>query len=172
MTIAQSIDKKDKLCQADHEFSARIGFLGAAMGQPHLVTPQDIDHKLIERYVARGQVLRASAMRDGITQAVVWIKISFVSLLRNLKNWSRQRRDMKALNALNDHMLKDIGLTRGDVESLSNGSVSVSELNAQRTLIAKRGKRSCKVYKFDSVRPPEKIESNREADSPDYDIAA
>lgn len=39
-----------------------------------------------------------------------------------LQNWNELRKTRKALNALNDHMLEDIGLTRGDIALLGQRS--------------------------------------------------
>ncbi len=41
--------------------------------------------------------------------------------LNNLATWNANRKTFNALNALPFHVLEDIGLTRGDVEKLSNG---------------------------------------------------
>jgi len=175
MTIAYSIDGKDKLKQASDEFSKRLGFLGAATGQPHLVVPaQNIDYAVIERYVVRGRLMRASAIRDGFKLATAGIAKGFVSFLRYFKNRYQYREDIKALYALNDHMLKDIGLTRANVESLSNGAISVTQFNAQRALNTNRGTVSCKVYTFKPARSEDagKVMTEARREPANIDIAA
>ncbi len=175
MTIAQSIERKDKLRRADDEFSARLGFLSAAIGQPHFpVSPKDIDHKLIAHHVARGRRLRASAIRNSFKWVAGRTTQGIASLFRHFKDWNQHRRGMKELIALNDHMLMDIGLTRGDVESLANGTISASEINARRSQIANLGKRSCKVYSFESARSEDRKEpaTDHRANSPNIDLAA
>ena len=42
------------------------------------------------------------------------------------------RRDLQTLQNLNDHMLKDIGLTRGDLASVQYGVVTLQQLDAER----------------------------------------
>jgi len=44
-----------------------------------------------------------------------------VTLGRTLRQWNDLRQTRKALSRLNDHLLEDIGLTRGDVEALELG---------------------------------------------------
>ena len=41
------------------------------------------------------------------------------SLLRGLRQWNRSRATAKALHALDNHMLDDIGLVRGDIDWLA-----------------------------------------------------
>lgn len=43
--------------------------------------------------------------------------------LNALRNWNDLRETRKALSKLNDHMLEDIGLTRGDVAALRAGAL-------------------------------------------------
>jgi uncharacterized protein YjiS (DUF1127 family) len=43
---------------------------------------------------------------------------------------AKQRRDLRALTNLNDHLLDDIGLSRGDLHSVRMGAVTLDELNA------------------------------------------
>ncbi len=44
-----------------------------------------------------------------------------------------QRRRIDSLSRLNDHMLDDIGLVRGDIIAAQSGQISLAQLEAQRT---------------------------------------
>lgn len=46
----------------------------------------------------------------------------FARVTAALQTWNELRKTRKALGALNDHMLDDIGLTRGDIAHLGNHS--------------------------------------------------
>jgi len=175
MTIAYLIEGKDKLRHADNGFSARLGFLGAATGQPHLVVPsQGIDRADIERYVARGRLLRASAIRNGFKLVTVRIAQNISLLLQNLKNRYRDRKDMQDLRALDDRMLKDIGVTRFEVESMALGVLRVSDFNARRGSISKTPAQTCKVYPFESAKfkGTDNRKVDHEVDSLNINIAA
>jgi uncharacterized protein YjiS (DUF1127 family) len=65
-----------------------------------------------------------------------------VSILRQLANSWRARRKLAKLHLLNDHQLKDIGLTRGQLRQISGLPVSVDPIwEADRLrLVASRQK--------------------------------
>ena len=44
----------------------------------------------------------------------------------------QQQRELRQLYRLNDHLLRDIGLTTGDLHAVSEGQVTFEQLNAQR----------------------------------------
>ena len=48
------------------------------------------------------------------------------------KDRLQQRRNLNQLYRLNDHLLRDIGLTTGDLNSVSEGQISVDQLNSNR----------------------------------------
>jgi uncharacterized protein YjiS (DUF1127 family) len=54
------------------------------------------------------------------------------STLQSLQQRHEQRRDIERLTRLNDHMLEDIGLTRGDVSAAQLGQIDLSQLGARR----------------------------------------
>ncbi len=45
-------------------------------------------------------------------------------LVRMVKNW-RERRSMRALHTLDDYLLRDIGLTRGELERMMRTPLTV-----------------------------------------------
>jgi len=44
----------------------------------------------------------------------------------------QERRDLRRLMAMNDRLLKDIGITRGDLMAVEMGATSLTELHAER----------------------------------------
>ncbi len=54
------------------------------------------------------------------------------STLQALDQRRAQRRGIQQLTRLNDHMLEDIGLTRGDVIAAQQGQIDLSQLEARR----------------------------------------
>jgi len=50
----------------------------------------------------------------------------------NYRERARERRAIADLTAMNEHFLKDIGLTRGDIVAVRLGQTSLEELNADR----------------------------------------
>jgi uncharacterized protein YjiS (DUF1127 family) len=61
---------------------------------------------LVRRVVERARAYRAAAIRD---------------LFRRLFGWMRRRAAIAQLQALDDRMLKDIGLSRGEIETAVRG---------------------------------------------------
>lgn len=51
----------------------------------------------------------------------------------HIRRWRDHRAAVAALNALDDHLLRDIGLNRGDVLTFSRGGMSIDNLNRLRT---------------------------------------
>jgi uncharacterized protein YjiS (DUF1127 family) len=50
-----------------------------------------------------------------------WLSRAWRGLVQHWAQAQRHRRDVKALSELDDHQLKDIGLTRGEIESVVTG---------------------------------------------------
>ncbi len=149
MTITYSVERKHELTPANDAFANRLNFLAATAGQPHLQIAQQMDRVAIERYEARGRALRAAAIRAAFRQVAGGVTEILKKVSVKLKNWYQHRQDIKTLLALDDYMLNDIGLTRGDIELLSRGRISASELNTRRVSRTSPRKRSCTVHPFD-----------------------
>jgi uncharacterized protein YjiS (DUF1127 family) len=62
----------------------------------------------------------ASRGRPRQRQAVFALGDAWDHSVQNLREWRRRTREREELAALDDRMLKDIGLTRADAEFLSN----------------------------------------------------
>ena len=86
-----------------------------------------------------GRIDYAAAAQHGRTIRAKSI-IALYSLIRkNLENAisryrerANQRRQLVALAQLDDHLLKDIGLTRGDIIAVELGQMTLDQLDAQR----------------------------------------
>jgi len=63
---------------------------------------------LQERLIERAKTMRAQMLRD---------------LLRQLLSWRRRRSAIARLGALDDHMLKDLGLHRSGIEAAVRGDI-------------------------------------------------
>jgi uncharacterized protein YjiS (DUF1127 family) len=86
----------------------------------------------LEHYIAKGRLLRAQAVAalltagaKGIAQLLHVGVGAGIQLGRRVVAWlareHQRRTGLRALMALDDHMLKDIGLTRGEIHAMVNG---------------------------------------------------
>lgn len=50
-----------------------------------------------------------------------WLHLELRANVQHLRRWLRHRADMRALQALDDRMLRDIGLDRGNIDSALDG---------------------------------------------------
>jgi len=73
-----------------------------------------------------GRTIRAKS----IAALVNSIKARVVKVIAGFRAAAKQRRDLNSLMSLNDHLLDDIGLTRGDLQAVRLGSTTLDELNA------------------------------------------
>jgi uncharacterized protein YjiS (DUF1127 family) len=54
------------------------------------------------------------------------MSIAFImNLFKNLRQWHRRRIAVRHLSELDDHLLRDIGMERADIQNHVNGSPSV-----------------------------------------------
>jgi len=51
-----------------------------------------------------------------LSSRLKWVVQEFVRIMQTLQCWSEVRRQRRSLLELDDHVLKDIGLTRADVD--------------------------------------------------------
>lgn len=80
------------------------------------------DYAEIEHH---GRKIRAKS----ITQLFAEIKSRFTAGIASYRASVKQRRDLHTLMNLNDHLLEDIGLHRGDLYAVQLGTTSLDELN-------------------------------------------
>ena len=78
------------------------------------------------------------------------VAAGFYALLKPIREHLAARRNLRKIAALNDHLLEDIGLSRGDVIALQLGQVDVSQLEAKRFArhTARNARRSAVVSKI------------------------
>ncbi len=84
-----------------------------------------IDYRAAERH---GRAIRAKS----IIALVGAIKQRIGVAVEAYRVRGRARRDLHQLLNLSDRMLKDIGLTRGDLASVQDGVVTLKQLDAER----------------------------------------
>ena len=86
------------------------------------------------------QRLAVVVTRDGLDlslAALVYKAVSTVEgLVDTLRTWPERRVAVRRLMALDDHMLKDIGLHRGDVLAMAGGLVTLEDIVQNRHLDA------------------------------------
>ena len=86
----------------------------------------EIDYQVV---CHRAHVIRSRSF----TYALGRIGKTIVDRLKARYGSREQRRNMNSLSRLNDHMLDDIGLVRGDIIAAQTGQISLAQLEAQRT---------------------------------------
>lgn len=74
----------------------------------------------------RGRTIRAKSIAALFNS----IKARVVKVIAGFRAVAKQRRDLNSLMNLNDHLLDDIGLTRGDLHAVRLDSTTLDELNA------------------------------------------
>lgn len=79
-------------------------------------------------YTQHGHEIRANSILALISK----IKTSFKQYIDDSKASARARRNTRDVLQLNDHMLKDIGLTNDDVNDLRMGLISLDAVNQRR----------------------------------------
>lgn len=89
---------------------------------PEAAWPMD---ERLEHYRKRAAQERAKVLRQ-MTRAVT----------RRVRAWREQRRAVAALERLDDQALRDIGVTRVDIESLRGGYITVDEFNTGRGFVS------------------------------------
>ena len=81
-----------------------------------------LDRAAQERALYVGGLLRSGA--DGLakTAGAAWVALrrNAVRLVRAYAKWQHMRRSIAALERLDDHMLRDIGIDRSEIQSLIN----------------------------------------------------
>ena len=106
-----------------------ISSLDQVQGDKQYVAATFPSSQQIHDYQQLAYNLRSNAI-SALSRSLL---IYFKSLWLNLKNRRAHRQVLSELDQLDAFMLKDIGLTRSDVEALHYGSTTVEKLNERRS---------------------------------------
>jgi uncharacterized protein YjiS (DUF1127 family) len=77
----------------------------------------------------RARELRASSFRNYLHR----VRSGVSAALNVMRKRRELKRSLRQLSALNDYLLEDIGLTRGDIMAAENGYLDRAELESLRT---------------------------------------
>lgn len=81
----------------------------------------------------RAAVQRAHRIRSNSVHALAGsIRAAIGARIEGLRARLQERRDLKQLIAMNDHLLRDIGLSRGDLIAVELGKKTLAEIYAER----------------------------------------
>lgn len=78
----------------------------------------------IKLAIEKGRRLRARAFRDAFTAVVRLAPRSIGLMRRTWRNLADERRALRELSALDDHLLRDIGIERIDVRSVVKSGIA------------------------------------------------
>ena len=76
---------------------------------------------------SHARVIRAKSISDLLAS----IRSRLVEIASRYRVAAKQRRELRVLMTLNDHLLDDIGLSRGDLHAVRLGAVTLDELHAR-----------------------------------------
>lgn len=87
------------------------------LSELHHIPYESIDE--IEQYVLKGKILRSQSIKNKFLKLV-----SFIALIFKLIKQHRElKKNIYELENLSDHLLKDIGIKRGDIHQLVYSSM-------------------------------------------------
>lgn len=109
------------------------------------------DYSSFEKH---GRLIRSRSVID-LARA---IESRIAEFVRSRRAKARQRRDLKQLLVLNDHLLEDIGLQRSDLQQVQFGAIGLEELVAQ-----KRSQHSREQYPLNQSAPAEMVDTRLDA---------
>ena len=136
-------------------FKARLQHLAGFAGVSHwsLGLQKTVSHEIAEKP-------KAQAKKSGLGELVKKGKLN----LSKLSNWiaeeKQYRANIRELRSLNDHVLRDIGLHRGDIAALASRFHTVEQLNEEREMLTRP---VCQVVPFPSKVRSEKPARQRQA---------
>lgn len=77
----------------------------------------------VHHYEQLARQLRADAFHD----AFAAVGRGAVALVREIRRWQRKRAAIRELESLSDHILKDIGVVRGQIRTLVDAQLDEQE---------------------------------------------
>ena len=104
---------------------AVASIVDANTGNGLVASSGSIDYAAVERH---GRVIRAKT----VASLVNLIKGRISSTISTYRTRVLQRRRLAELRRLDDRLLKDIGLTRGDLVAVERGHITLAELSPLR----------------------------------------
>ena len=137
MYIAQ--DNPNKAVQTSHnpeflELKNRLNGYSAFIGNPGR-NENELDYfAKRDQYLQRSRTIRSKTAIKLFSSLLVAFKDGLDSMIRRYQ----EKAAIDRLSRLNDHYLKDIGVTRGDISALRAGVISVEEFNQQRRDLSTR----------------------------------
>ncbi|MFO1352437.1 MAG: DUF1127 domain-containing protein [Gammaproteobacteria bacterium] len=75
----------------------------------------------VEYYIAGAHRLRSETIRRGLTNGLRALSRVGEHLLTTLQRWREHRSTYQMLMALDDHILKDIGIGRSEIPAIASG---------------------------------------------------
>lgn len=86
----------------------------------------------IERYIARAHCLHARAIGDSLIATYRWLATSLRQCQRRIAERVARRAAFRALSRLDHHQLRDMGLSRADLDAIADGSFDRDKTRRQR----------------------------------------
>ncbi len=117
------------------KFNRQLNHLQGVVGLANwqFSSPTQAQMKAYEQEARRLHARESSRVIHGVITTITRGLATLSSyLVSEIKRRHLRRKGIARLQQLNDHMLKDIGITRGDVMALAKNKVSSDEINAQR----------------------------------------
>ncbi|MDX1433853.1 MAG: DUF1127 domain-containing protein, partial [Gammaproteobacteria bacterium] len=86
--------------------------------------PMYYETDAVDYYQRKGRRLQARAVAQGLRGAARWLASGIGAALRGARERHRLRVAERQLGALDDRLLRDIGLTRGDIPAVVRGTLA------------------------------------------------
>ena len=102
-------------------------------------TGNGLVHSNGSRGYAAGERNGRKIRSRSIANLFALIKSRLAAVLDQYRTKAGQRRDVRQLMKLNDHLLDDIGLHRGDLHALQLGATTLEQLNDSRQSAMQEG---------------------------------
>ncbi len=103
------------------DLERRLSLVGQSFTGSNWGTRPALSHDVIKHYVNTGRELRAQAVRQALRRLVRGIVGIIAQGTETLRRWHRRQVAYRALMALNDHLLHDIGLDRAQIPAAVDG---------------------------------------------------
>ena len=107
---------------------AVASLVDANTGQDHTHRMIGNSHAQVSSHIEHGRTIRSKSV-TGLFSKISDLIARFVE---HAKINEQDRRSIEKLSHMSEHMLRDIGLSYGDVKSLSSGQISLDDLAARR----------------------------------------